>query len=196
MPSTKTLIAAVATAMLASTAMAAPAPAAAPAPVAEAPASVVAPHADAAPVAGNAPLSTSNPALRARAQLGKRNSVNDCGDSTFVNQSSEGSPLISDCLQIAANIAGGGTWTTYEGADINPRQIVSYGTCVMDVKGNTPNDGSFNVGNQDIIDLINSAVDMFAFDGKVGAIGNMNCQGWLSFSEAYTSNVDWRLYHT
>jgi hypothetical protein len=40
------------------------------------------------------------------ASLEARNSVNDCGDSTFENQSSNGSPLIVDCQRIASNIAG------------------------------------------------------------------------------------------
>jgi hypothetical protein len=35
---------------------------------------------------------------------------NYCGDSAFVNASSGGSPLIQDCQQLSANIAGGGSW--------------------------------------------------------------------------------------
>jgi hypothetical protein len=35
---------------------------------------------------------------------------NLCGDSTFVNASSGGSPLVRDCQQLAANIAGSGSW--------------------------------------------------------------------------------------
>ncbi|CDM27562.1 unnamed protein product [Penicillium roqueforti FM164] len=38
-----------------------------------------------------------------------RNSVNDCGPSTFINRSSGGSPRVLDYKKIAANIAGGGT---------------------------------------------------------------------------------------
>ena len=39
-----------------------------------------------------------------------RSSINNCGDSSFINQSSGGSPRVSDCQQIARNIAGRGTW--------------------------------------------------------------------------------------
>jgi hypothetical protein len=38
--------------------------------------------------------------------LEARDSVNECGDSSFENQSSSGSPQISDCQQMARNIAG------------------------------------------------------------------------------------------
>ena len=45
-------------------------------------------------------------------ELETRASINNCGDSTFVNQSSGGSPRVEDCLRIARNIAGGGTWVS------------------------------------------------------------------------------------
>jgi hypothetical protein len=45
-------------------------------------------------------------AAPASSNLEARKSVNDCGDSTFENQSSSGSPLIADCQQITRNIAG------------------------------------------------------------------------------------------
>jgi hypothetical protein len=45
-------------------------------------------------------------ASAAPASLRARKSVNDCGSSTFDNQSSDDSLLITDCQQIATNIAG------------------------------------------------------------------------------------------
>lgn len=81
-------------------------------------------------------------------------SINDCGDSTFVDESSGGSPLIADCQQIAANIAGGGTWVT--NAEGVQRELVSYGTCAFGVTG--VGELTYDVGNQDIIDLINSSI--------------------------------------
>jgi hypothetical protein len=51
-------------------------------------------------------LATLPAVIQAAPILEARKSVNDCGDSTFVNQSSGGSPQISDCQQIARNIAG------------------------------------------------------------------------------------------
>jgi Pathogen effector len=120
------------------------------------------------------------------------NSVNDCGDSTFVNKSSDGSPLVSDCLVIASNIAGGGTWTTSSNQD-TARKLVSYGTCAFDVicQRGFP-DEWYKVGNQDIIDLIHDSINRFQWNGLVGAQGDMNCQ-----VEAIDGGigVSWGLYH-
>ena len=121
-----------------------------------------------------------------------QNSVNDCGDSSFTNNSSGGSPRVDDCLQITANIAGGGTWTTQTGP--TARQLVSYGTCAFNVRGDQRwPDYIFKVGNQDIIDLIYSSIDKFQWNGLVGASGTMNCQ-----VEAVSDGVPvyWGLYHT
>ena len=112
------------------------------------------------------------------------NSVNDCGDSSFINQSSGGSPLISDCQMIQRNIAGGGTWTT--NAIVGQRQLVQYGTCAFGV---TVRSGTANVGNQDIIDIINTSIQMFSYEGRVGSKGTMPCQGPLG-----GTTVDWGLY--
>ncbi|KAH8662546.1 putative necrosis-inducing factor-domain-containing protein [Xylariales sp. PMI_506] len=111
-----------------------------------------------------------------------RDSVNDCGDSTFENQSSGGSPLVSDCLQLAANIAGGGSWRLeiYE-----QRTLATYGTCAF---GATAGPSVTYIGNQDIIDLIHTSVDRFTWFGLVGAKGQMPCQLF-----GYT--VSWGIYH-
>jgi hypothetical protein len=113
------------------------------------------------------------------------NSVNDCGDSSFENKSSGGSPTVGDCLQIAANISGGGEWEVENFAG-EAHQLVQYGTCAFNVKG----DGGafdFHVGNQDIIDLIHSSIDKFQWNGLVGSKGDMHCG---------SSAVHWGLYHT
>lgn len=116
-------------------------------------------------------------------------SINDCGDSSFTDESSSGSPRIVDCQQIQANIAGGGTWTTL--ADGTPRQLVSYGTCAFNVEA-TGTD-IFRVGNQDIIDLINSSIEKYSWNGLVGAKGTMPCQIDLQSGDV---SVNWGLYHT
>ncbi|KAF1935723.1 hypothetical protein EJ02DRAFT_415327 [Clathrospora elynae] len=117
-----------------------------------------------------------------------RKSVNDCGDSTFINQSSDGSPLISDCQQIASNIAGGGTWTVADGQ----HQLVQFGTCAFGVQ---PYDGlNFAyIGNQDIIDLINESIRRFSYNGKVGSKGEMGCQSGQGLVGGV--DVNWGLYH-
>lgn len=115
-----------------------------------------------------------------------QNSVNDCGDSTFVDESSPASPLISDCQHLASNIAGGGTWTIGED---DQRTLATYGTCAFGVEVESGFVGY--VGNQDIIDLINSSIEMFAWGALVGAKGEMSCQG-----PGGGSITDWGLYHT
>ncbi|PPR01772.1 hypothetical protein CVT24_001812 [Panaeolus cyanescens] len=144
---------------------------AAPAPVAEAEA---------------APVSPSFTPLEHEA----RAMINNCGASTFINQSSPGSPFVSDCRQIATNIAGGGTWSV---ALIGHHQLVQYGTCAFGVQapfalGVT----NFRVGNSDIIDLINDSISRFEWSGRVGAKGNMPCQ---TDPGMFNIDVEWGIYH-
>lgn len=85
-------------------------------------------------------------------------SVNDCGDSSFINQSIGGSPLVSDYQQITRNIAGTRTWQVAAGAQ---RELVQYSTCALGAQlSNTANIAY--VGNHDIIDLINTSIDKFS----------------------------------
>lgn len=116
-----------------------------------------------------------------------------CGDSTFENQTSGGSPLVGDCLVIIQNIQeDGSTDYTTQVVGKNQREIVSFGTCALGVEA-TKVDGNVNfvVGGQDVIDLINESVKRFASDGKVGARGNMDCNG-----NVHSQGVLWGIYHT
>lgn len=36
---------------------------------------------------------------------------------------------------------------------------------------------NFVVGGQDVIDIINEAINQFGGDGRIGAKGNMDCKG-------------------
>ncbi|KAJ5929500.1 hypothetical protein N7454_006450 [Penicillium verhagenii] len=123
-----------------------------------------------------APVSE-NPAL----VFNKRKEVNDCGTSTFINQSSTGSPEVADCRIIASNIKSGGTWTTTSSV---ARKLVSYGTCALDVSG-SDFDLYYKVGNEDIINIINDSITKFKWKGKVGAKGVMKCGG---------ASVTWNIY--
>ncbi|KAF9054911.1 putative necrosis-inducing factor-domain-containing protein [Panaeolus papilionaceus] len=123
-------------------------------------------------------------------ELETRASINNCGDSTFVNQSSGGSPRVEDCLRIARNIAGGGTWSV---ALIGHHQLVEYGTCAFGVKA--PFElgvSNIRIGNQDIIDVINDSVRRFQWNGRVGAKGEMKCQ---SDPGGIWHKTDWGIYH-
>ncbi|TQV98247.1 glycosyl hydrolases family 18 [Cordyceps javanica] len=112
-----------------------------------------------------------------------------CGASTFENQGSDASPLVEDCLTIIRNIEGtDGSW------NISPlkkqRELVKYGSCRFGVTGtNIKGNVSFNVGAQDIVDIIKDAIKQFGGTGRVGAKGNMQCDGNIK-----KQDVEWGLY--
>ncbi|KAI0182679.1 chitinase [Xylaria flabelliformis] len=112
-----------------------------------------------------------------------------CGDSTFEDQTSDASPLVSDCLQIAANIAVEGDWTTL--TTQGQRQLLTSGSCQFGVErsGSLNGNANFIVGNRDVIDVITSSVNMFGGSGRVGAKGTMSCQGNIK-----GQSVLWGLY--
>ncbi|ORY12617.1 putative necrosis-inducing factor-domain-containing protein [Clohesyomyces aquaticus] len=117
--------------------------------------------------------------------------TNDCGASDFVNASSTGSPLISDCLQIAANIVHGGAF--FITAVNFEHTIASFGSCAFQVQ--TSDFGIVHVGNEDIIDLINESIARFAAPNPgqnfVGASGQMGCQ-----TVGHTAPVAWAIIRT
>ena len=126
--------------------------------------------------------------------LTKRASINDCGASTFLNQGSDGSPLVADCKTINRNIAGGGTFEV--GCGEGQLVKAKFGTCQWAAKCTPQGLNNAFIGNQDIIDTINSSIQKFGARSppKVGSKGVMNCQsiqgGGLS------QKITWYLYHT
>ncbi|KAI1833998.1 hypothetical protein DTO006G1_7751 [Penicillium roqueforti] len=129
-----------------------------------------------------APLAPKESRLEARA------SINDCGSSTFINQSSGGSPLVADCQHLARNIAGGGTWTV--SASGSQHQLAQYGTCAFGIQGQVLE--TAHIGNQDIIDVINSSIAKFKWEGKIGAKGTMGCQ---TVTKSGNTPMTWGIYH-
>ncbi|KAL2821615.1 chitinase [Aspergillus granulosus] len=116
----------------------------------------------------------------------------DCGESTFVDQTSDASPKIEDCRQIILNIQDDGStdWTT-QVVGKNQREIASHGTCHFGVEA-TKVDGNVNfvVGGQDVIDIINDAITQFGNkDGLIGAKGEMSCNG-----NVHDQAVLWGIY--
>lgn len=89
---------------------------------------------------------------------------------------------MGDCEILASNIAGGGSWTLV--GDVQ-RTLATYGSCAFGAE--TTNVITY-VGNQDIIDLIHSSIDMFTWNGLVGSKGSMTCEGGAP--------TTWGLYHT
>ncbi|EEA29070.1 conserved hypothetical protein [Talaromyces marneffei ATCC 18224] len=116
--------------------------------------------------------------------------ISDCGDSTFVDQTSAASPKVDDCLQIVANIQNTlGEWEV-ENAVEQQHQLVQYGTCKFGVQGKGINGNiDFHIGAQDIIDIIHSSISKFASNGVVGSMGEMNCNGNVK-----QQAVEWGLY--
>lgn len=126
--------------------------------------------------------------------LEKRKSVNDCGPSTFVNQGSGGSPLVADCQMIARNIAGGGTFQVGCGGNAQHTKA-TYGTCAWGAHCDSDSANVANVGNQDIIDTINTSIDKFARgQQKVGSLGHMSCQSLKGVGS--DASITWGIYHT
>ncbi|KAF4436166.1 hypothetical protein F53441_13310 [Fusarium austroafricanum] len=134
-------------------------------------------------------FATASPVSENPSSLAKRAQYDMCGDSTFDNHSTGGSPLVKDCQKITRNIAGDGRWDL----TVRHRQVVQYGTCAFgaEIVGQLT---AGYIGNTDIIDLINDSINKFQWEGKVGAAGEMSCKSLSGrFSDA---RVRWGIYHT
>lgn len=115
-----------------------------------------------------------------------------CGQSTFVDQTSSASPKIDDCRKIIHNIEGnGGTEWTTQVVGKKQREIAKSGSCSFGVEATKVDSNvHFKVGGQDVIDLINSAINKFGNkDGRVGAKGDMKCTGNIK-----KQDVKWGIY--
>jgi hypothetical protein len=117
-----------------------------------------------------------------------------CGDSTFINQSSGGSPLISDCETLRQSIID--TKLAYSFAGYGNGHYIafdSYGTCTIGFSCQGPF-GVYRclVDWRDARDLITSSIDRFSWESKVGAKGQMPC---LSIDGADRTTY-WGLYHS
>jgi hypothetical protein len=113
-----------------------------------------------------------------------------CTESTFINQSSGGSPLVSDCQQIIQRLSGGHTWHLY--TEDSPETLASYGTCIFGGTRKSEEGLYVSVGEQDIKDLIYDSIAQFSWQGVVGAKGTMHCTGESSEG----GYVEWGIYHT
>lgn len=130
-----------------------------------------------------ADFSSTSPNYNAPSRLlGKR--TNLCGHSDFENKTSPGSPWINDCLQLAWNIRGNGDWALNA---FGWRVIASYGTCAFGGQATGYDLTNVRIGNEDVIDLINSSIQLFAWDGKVGSRGRTTCG---------RNSIEWGVHHT
>lgn len=112
-----------------------------------------------------------NPAAESKRSLQKR--TNTCGNSSFINKTSSGSPSSRDCLLLQDQqtyfpqkytVNKSTSWVT----------LKYFGTCVFGVKSSA-NYAAY-VGNEDISDLLRDSLAKFTANGKVGAEGTMPCQ--------------------
>jgi hypothetical protein len=108
--------------------------------------------------------------------------------STYIEETSGGSPLIDDCLHIVENIEGtSGSW-------IKPieRQfgILHYGECYFGIegKGRKGNVDEY-VGAQDAVDIIRYAAKHWGDGTRMGGKGVMQCNGNIKQQE-----VHWAIY--
>jgi len=115
-----------------------------------------------------------------------------CFSTTIDDKTSSGSPLIADCAQMATNIANDGTWT-FE--SVYQRQLVQYGSCAFGIKTVEALPGLLTIiGNGDIVDAVNGSIELFSWNGLVGASGQTACPEWsATFGPV---RVEWGLYHT
>ncbi|CAL5869597.1 uncharacterized protein PFLUO_LOCUS3827 [Penicillium psychrofluorescens] len=129
---------------------------------------------------------TRDDAIHPANKLVLRDSENYCGNSSFTGQTTGGSPSVSDCQQIATNIAGGGVWTLTDGSQ---HQLLQYGSCAFGAT-QTSFTGIVQIGNQDIIDLIDSSVQ-YSWNDLISMEGDMSC----AVEAGMVTNVNWGLYY-
>jgi len=113
-------------------------------------------------------------------QKNKADSKNDCGPSSFENHTTGASPLVADCQQLARNLAGGGTFQIESGSQW---ELARYGSCHFGIQSSCYRPDKciawgiiVKIGNQDIIDCINTAITKYTWEGRVGSQGHMTCQ--------------------
>jgi hypothetical protein len=112
-------------------------------------------------------------------KLGAR-SLTQCTEYTVFNRTTSNSPLVADCQKMARNIDNGnGIWTVFNKEGVQHPAAWS-GSCFFSVTvppGTQGGDRYAYIGNGDIIDLVNRAIESFGKDGKIGADGAMHCVG-------------------
>ncbi|PKX88871.1 uncharacterized protein P174DRAFT_435592 [Aspergillus novofumigatus IBT 16806] len=96
-----------------------------------------------------------------------------CGDLMFVNQTSNASLSLSDCMQTMKSIQKtDGDWEV-KNTISNEHQLVQFSSCAFWVQGQGKNSNiNFNISAQDIINIV---LISFSWSGKVGAKGVMSC---------------------
>ncbi|KAH8423398.1 uncharacterized protein LDX57_001157 [Aspergillus melleus] len=114
-----------------------------------------------------------------------------CRESTFEDQTSDASPSVEDCLTIIENIEGdASTDYTHQVVGKRHREILAFGSCAFGVEAiKVHGNVNFVIGGQNVIDIIRDSIKRFNRDGKVGAKGEMKCNGNIK-----DQPVKWGIY--
>ncbi|KAH8731881.1 chitinase [Phaeosphaeriaceae sp. PMI808] len=114
-----------------------------------------------------------------------------CGNSDFVDKRSDKSPIVEDCMQIISNIQGDtSTDWTHQVLGKKWREIAKAGSCAFSVRASKINGNiNFEIGGQDVIDIITTSIEKFGQGGKVAAGGHLDCGGNTKKQE-----VEWEIY--
>ena len=119
----------------------------------------------------------------------------DCNGGDIINQSSSGSPLVSNCQSLADSLQNAAETQVGTEAD-GFKTSWTLGTCGF--SASTKNVGFANVGNGNAADLIKASIAMFAAPNPgqnfVGAKGTMGCQ--ITGLTAEIASVKWAIFHT
>ena len=120
--------------------------------------------------------------------------LTQCVDYTIFNRTTDASPNVADCQQMARNIgSGNGMWTVYNNEGVQ-RPVTRSNSCVFSLTvpaGARGGDSYVYIGNGDISDLVDMAVKAFEDGGLIGADGAMHCIG----SDEMGVDVRWGISH-
>jgi hypothetical protein len=105
---------------------------------------------------------------------------NDCKDSNFIDETGDDSnATVEECKQIIRIIQGdGSTDWTIQIIGHEYREIARSGECSFGIEASKTNGNvEFVIGGQDVIDIINTAIERYGSGGKLAVKGQMACKG-------------------
>lgn len=125
-----------------------------------------------------------------------------CGPSEFYGKTTAGSPLVADCIKIRDMFRRpGGYWKASWIPDFTLMWtghwtvLNDLGTCAFGVKYYGTNLCGMEVGNTDIADLLDDAINRFQANGRVGVEGRMWCQA-VTCEKTAQIDAAWAIFHT
>lgn len=119
------------------------------------------------------------------------NGYNFCQVSSFTDETSGASPLVSDCEEMIQELADADPPRAWYHVGIGPHhKLLTHKSCKFGVTAKGVHGSvDFKVGGQDVIDLTRDSIKKFAKNGRVGSKGKVDCHG-----NAGTLPIDWGLF--